>query len=299
MATQAGASELATGRAARLAATSAELEGVAYGDPALVPGARVALAGAGPTFDGTYRLTRTRHVLDAGGYRVHLESSPAAERTLLGLTGGGTGAPATASGNRAVPGVVVGVVTDVKDPDKVGRVKVKYPWMSDDYATDWLRVALPGAGPDRGAAVLPEVNDEVVVGFDHGDPSVGYVLGGLWSSRSRPPRAATLVDGSGKVATRVLASRTGHALVLDDGPQGGVLVTTGDGQLSVRLAKVGTTITVSSKGKVEITGSTDVTVQAGTKLTLTGGTEVALSAPRVTIAGTAQVAVTGGLIRLN
>src|SRR5688500_942572 len=68
-------------------------------------------------------------------------------------------------------GVAIGLVTDNADPNGVGRVKVKLPWLADSIASPWARLAVPGGGPNRGLFFVPEVNDEVLIAFEHGDPA--------------------------------------------------------------------------------------------------------------------------------
>lgn len=86
-----------------------------------------------------------------------------------------------------VHGVVIGVVTNNQDPDGLGRVRLKFPWLSETDESAWARVASLGAGDGRGLFVLPEVDDEVLVAFEFGDPRFPYVLGGLWSGGAKPP----------------------------------------------------------------------------------------------------------------
>ena len=95
----------------------------------------------------------------------------------LAVAGGTAGGPAD-------HGMVVGDVTTNDDPDKLGRVKLMFPWLSDDYESDWARLVQLGAGPDSGAVFLPEVNDEVLVAFEFGDVRRPYVLGGLFNGRT-------------------------------------------------------------------------------------------------------------------
>lgn len=111
-----------------------------------------------------------------------------------------------------VTGVVVGVVTNNKDPDKLGRVKVKFPWLSDSDESNWARVAAPMAGKKRGFFFLPEVEDEVLVAFDHGDVSSPYVLGALWNGKDGPP----VTNDDGKNNIRIIESRSGHVIRLTD-----------------------------------------------------------------------------------
>ena len=88
------------------------------------------------------------------------------------------------------------MVSDATDPEKAGRVKLTFPWLSDDYVSDWARTVQPGAGKDRGWPVLPEVGDEVLVAFEQGDFSRPTVLGGLYNGvDTMPSGPADLVDG--------------------------------------------------------------------------------------------------------
>ena len=85
-------------------------------------------------------------------------------------------------------GVVVGVVTNNQDPEELGRVKVKFPWLSDADESDWARIATPMAGNEKGIYFLPEVDDEVLVVFEHGDLRFPYIIGALWNGQAPPPR---------------------------------------------------------------------------------------------------------------
>jgi uncharacterized protein involved in type VI secretion and phage assembly len=111
-----------------------------------------------------------------------------------------------------VVGVAVGVVTNNQDPQGLGRVKIKFPWLSDGTESDWTKVVAFMAGNNRGAVFLPEVNDEVLVAFEHGDVNFPYVLGGLWNSRDPPPEK----NQDGKNNVRKLRSRSGHEIVFCD-----------------------------------------------------------------------------------
>ncbi len=298
--TAAEAKAHADGLAVRLSDVHAEVEGECGGDPRLVPGGAVKIVGTGPAHDGTYVLSRVQHVSDRDGYRTRIECAGGEDRSLRGLLGSGRPGAPTGSGNRPVPGVTVGVVTDLKDPTRKGRVKVKFPWLSGEYATDWARVAAPGAGKDRGLAWLPEVNDEVLVAFDHGDTRTPYVVGGLWSARSAPPLAATLVDGTGATAVRALRSRTGQRLVLsDETGRSGALLSSGDDKMVVRLDGSQTTVTIDSKGKVVVSGSQDVSVTSMSRLLLEGKAGVEIKGATVKVDAQGPVTVKGAVIQLN
>jgi hypothetical protein len=89
-----------------------------------------------------------------------------------------------------INGVVIGVVTNANDPEKNGRIKVRFPWLDDKHETDWIRIATMMAGSFRGSLFRPEVNDEVLVAFDHGDVRFPYVIGFLWNGQDQPPGGA-------------------------------------------------------------------------------------------------------------
>lgn len=109
-------------------------------------------------------------------------------------------------------GIVIGVVTNNQDPDKLGRVKLRFPWLSVSEESHWARTAVAMGGKDRGTYFLPEVDDEVLVAFEHGDLRFPCVLGGLWNGKDTPP--ADNADGKNNV--RLIKSRSGHVIKLND-----------------------------------------------------------------------------------
>ena len=109
-------------------------------------------------------------------------------------------------------GVVVGLVTNNQDPEELGRVKVKFPWLVESDESYWARLAVLMAGPERGTLFIPEVDDEVLVAFEHGDIRFPYVIGRLWNGVDKPPYANS--DGNNDI--RVIKSRSGHELKFDD-----------------------------------------------------------------------------------
>jgi uncharacterized protein involved in type VI secretion and phage assembly len=113
-----------------------------------------------------------------------------------------------------VNGVAIGLVTNVNDPEKLGRIKVNLPWLDESYESDWIRIATFMAGDGRGSFFMPEVNDEVLVAFEHGDARFPIVIGFLWNGRDRPP--------ADHVRDRVFKSKNGHSIrFLDSTPAGG------------------------------------------------------------------------------
>jgi uncharacterized protein involved in type VI secretion and phage assembly len=148
-------------------------------------------------------------------------------------------------------GVVIGIVTNNKDEDGLGRVKVKIPRLSGDDESYWARVVSFMAGKERGALFLPEVDDEVLVAFEHGDIAMPYVLGALWNGVDVPPE--TNSDGENNV--RVIKSRSGHVIRLNDK----------DGEETIEIIDKTekNSITISAKdNKITITSDKDIEFSA-------------------------------------
>ncbi len=114
-------------------------------------------------------------------------------------------------------GVAAGVVTNNQDTEGLGRIKLRFPWLSDNNETDWVRVVALMAGSERGTYFLPEVGDEVLVAFEHGDINQPYVIGTLWNGMSSPPE--TNSDGQNNI--RKIRSRSGHEIIFNDDDTGG------------------------------------------------------------------------------
>lgn len=111
-----------------------------------------------------------------------------------------------------INGVVIGIVTNNKDSEGLGRVRVKFPWLSDEDESNWARVASLMAGKERGIFILPEIDDEVLVVFEHGNINMPYVIGSLWNGQDVPPET----NSDGKNNIRMMKSRSGHVIRIDD-----------------------------------------------------------------------------------
>jgi len=109
-------------------------------------------------------------------------------------------------------GVAIGIVTNNKDPDGMGRVKVTFPWRESGDESDWTRIATLMSGKEMGTFFLPEVGDEVLVAFENGDVEHPYILGSLWNGKEKPPET----NSDGKNNIRQIKSRSGHEIILND-----------------------------------------------------------------------------------
>jgi uncharacterized protein involved in type VI secretion and phage assembly len=190
-------------------------------------------------------------------------------------------------------GVAPAIVIDIQDPDQQGRVKITLPWSPDASGQryeGWARIATMFAGKDRGSWFIPDVDDEVLVAFEHGDPRRPYVLGGLWNGRDAPPAS---MDGNN--TKKVIRSRNGVKLTLDDqdGQEsfkvetpGGQTVTLKDGPGTVTIEDSnGNSIKLEAAG-VTVTASAKVTVNAST-VNVSAGL-LSVDAGMATFSGTVQ-----------
>lgn len=214
-----GAMANAAARRQHSASASFEAEGTCIGNPAMVPGGRVNIAGVGTRFSGSYTLSSVRHVFDEDAYRTHFTINGPHDRSLLGLTqpGAATRATSTQGGGADTGSAVVAKVTNTTDPMQMGRVKVEFPWLGDRAESHWAQVVSVGAGSGKGWQIIPEVGDQVLVVFAHGDMRRPYVLGGLYNSQDLPPEPVGSVAG-GKTNIRTFKTRAGHSLTFDDTP---------------------------------------------------------------------------------
>lgn len=174
-------------------------------------------------------------------------------------------APENAHDSGKVYGVAVAIVTNNKDPDGMARIKVKFPWLSDDQESWWARVGTPMAGGGRGAYFLPEVNDEVLVAFDHGDIRFPYILGSLWNGQDKPPTT----NDDGKNNIREIKSRSGHIVRLDDSDGDEkieVIDKTGSNSITLKSSDNSITITCNGRMKLQATGI-EIASQSDVKIT--------------------------------
>jgi phage protein D len=306
--TQAEAMAAARSLAETASAGLGELEAVVQGNPDLRAGTAVALGNAGPQFSGRYTATAVHHVLEpTRGYRTTVLVSASPDRSLTGLV---TGANAAGRGPR-IPGLAIGVVTDIKEAGgQRGWVKLTFPWLADDYVTDWVRTVQYG-GSGGGGVISPDVNDEVLVGFEQGCLDRPYVLGGLYNGVDKPSdHSVPLVDRtSGKVNRRSLVSRKGHRLELLDTTTGsdGVRLASGDKRLEVTMDERAKTITLTVHGPAGAGSLSSVTMTDRGITVDAGAGALVLKGRSVSVTGTTDVTVDGGalgvlraaLVRIN
>ncbi|MBX9394362.1 phage baseplate assembly protein V [Streptomyces sp. TRM72054] len=317
------AETLAENAAETLGSTSAEAEGHAVGDPRITAGAVVRIDGVPRRFTGDWTVTHARHTFaeDDGGYYTRFYVSGGQERSLPGLASSRPSQPTPSPFN----GLVCGVVTNINDPQGVGRVKVTLPWLSPGYESDWARVAQFGAGRRSGALFLPEVGDEVLIGFEMGDSARPFVIGGLINGKTEYGLGGPAVKSAGATGTLVrrgFVSSSGNRLVFtDDVPASGgrasesrLVLGTGTDSLSLSIDQIAGTITLTcdphqpqsraKSGTVTVScgdrGTVNVRSGPGGTVNVDGGSRLNLRADTaITIESGGDVAIKGRTVRVS
>jgi uncharacterized protein involved in type VI secretion and phage assembly len=204
-------------------------------------------------------------------------------------------APPDADGR--VYGVVVGVVTNNRDPDGMHRVKVRLPWLSNSDDSHWARVTAAMAGNDRGAYFLPEIDDEVLVAFEHGSVDHPFVLGSLWNGKDKAPED----NGSGSNDNRGFKSRSGHVIRLGDrSGSESIEIIDKTGSNRIVITSSDNKIVIEAIGDIEVTSSTGKLKRSAVGVEITSQTDVKIQAnTTIDVQASAQVSVQGALIKLN
>jgi uncharacterized protein involved in type VI secretion and phage assembly len=213
-----------------------------------------------------------------------------------------------------VPGVVTGVVTAVKDPDQQGRVQLSFPFLGGQNQSTWAPVATLMAGGGRGSWFMPEVGDEVLVAFDHGDFNHPFVVGFLWNGQDQPPasditpsvrRLQTVSghkvdfddrDGSQKITIK---TQGGHTIEMNDvaGSESITITTSGNQQIQMQDTPATITIQTAMQNQVIVSDAPPgVTIQAPSGIVtvncamanVTAGATLNVSAPITIFDGVVQ-----------
>lgn len=254
-------------------------EGVCRGEPTLRAGTTVEIGNLGKRLSGSYIVTSTRHsYTPRDGYTTTF--------FVTGRRPGGLlAAIAPASEPPRVAGVVIGLVSNIGDPEGLGRVKVSFPWLDESHESDWARLALPWAGNGRGVFAALEVGDEVLVAFEHGDMARPYIVGCLWNGRDKPP-AAAVAEGR----RLILLHTAGEQMIsLDDVAR---TIEVKNGAQRVTLDGAGRAVRLESDNTVELKGP------GGALRIGPGGVELSSKAT-LDVRASAVLSINGSLVKIN
>ena len=194
-----------------------------------------------------------------------------------------------------VKGVAVALVTQNNDPEKLCRVKVRFPWYDKPTESYWARLATPMAGDDRGLVLIPEVGDEVLVAFEREDVRFPCVLGALWNGQDKPP----VTNDDGKNDKRKLQSRKEHYLLFDDGASGVVELLHEKGR-KIRFDDDGFVIQDEMGNVVKVdSNSGAMTIEAKGQLNIKAATISIEATGTLELKGNETVTLRGALVNIN
>lgn len=282
--------------AARIGQERVQGEATATGDPRLLAGSYVDIKGVGTRFGGTHRIVSAVHLFGPRGYQTRLVLG-AGGRPLADAVGG------RSNGQRHgfADHLAIGIVTSNDDPEGLGRVKVSYPTLGEGVESGWARVVRESSGKERGVVALPHVNDEVVVGFHHGDVRRPFVLGALFNGKDTP--GADLVKASSSLAARFprdldVATQQKVILAADNG----IAVTAKSGPVEISAGKE-MKLAASADGppselRIQTTGQIKMDGAQGIEITASGPLKITSKAP-VTVESTAALQLKGSVVQVQ
>ena len=198
---------------------------------------------------------------------------------------------------------LIGIVTDNKDPDKLGRVKVKFPVLSEQDTTHWVPLVMQGAGKKRGWYFIPEINDEVLVMFEHGDLNSPIIIGAIWNGKDKPADS-----NPGGNPRRVIKSRAGSRVIFDDenekliiedgGGAGRITLDAKGGKIVIEALK-GDVALQSPQGEMKIVAN-EASFEAGTNLEIVAGSSMKFgSGGSTNIKGSSLAQLSGAAVNIN
>lgn len=199
-----------------------------------------------------------------------------------------------------IQGVALGLVTNNHDPEGMARVKVRYPWREDAQESHWARLAVLAAGKDRGTVWIPEVGDEVLLGFDKGNIEHPYVLGALWNGSDVPPE--TNADGENN--TKMIKSRCGHTVTFfEKQGQESIKIETQGGRMILMDDTAGSgqiVIDDGSGNKLTIqTAQNSLTIESGLSLKLKSQKIDIEAGASLNIKASGTLMIQGALVKIN
>jgi uncharacterized protein involved in type VI secretion and phage assembly len=194
-----------------------------------------------------------------------------------------------------IPGVVIGIVEETKgDPAKLGRIKVRFPWLGGTILSNWCRVASFAAGKSAGAYFLPARGDEVLVAFDSGNVNVPYVIGALWNGIDVPPVAAEEAQQN----VRMIKTRSGASIRIDDTSGSEKIEIFDKNQNTISIDTAKNKITIASKGELAVSAAEKLTIDAA-EVEITSKGSVKISGATGELSGKTDLALSSATIRLN
>ena len=288
--------------------------------PTVAPGCCIRVAGMG-ALEGMYWIKEVKHVLEGNGQYYNTFVCTPLELAF----------PPVYPERQPFSHLQAGIVIDNNDPDDLGRVKVKLPWQGDD-SCQFMRMMTPDGGNERGWFALPEIDDEVLVGYERGNPDMPIILGCLYNGvdRSPIPGSETLGDGVEKKVFRTkngneikfvdtagaetitISQKDGtNVLILNmDGPvisiesTGGTISLKADdinfestsGDITIKAAS---NIKAESSADIELKASGNFKSEGGMNYEAKGGIGFKAEGTQAEVSGSAMTTIKGGIVKIN
>ena len=191
-----------------------------------------------------------------------------------------------------ISGAVTAIVTNTKDPDGIGRIKIVYPWNKDEGESYWARLMSFYAGDERGALFLPEVDYEVLVIFEQGDMESPIIIGSLWSTTSK----LSEMNGDGMNNIKKIKTRSGHEIIFDDteSAEKVELKSKSGHQITLDDASGGEKVTIQDKSgnKIEMDA-------VANKITIMSSMQLSIQANMIEIKADSMLTLQGGIVKIN
>lgn len=285
---QAEADILAAARLDEISGVFIEAEGVASRRPDIAAGATLKLDALGKRFSGVYLVTSATHIYTNTGMRTNFTVSGIRKGLLLDEL-------SSYAQTERWHGVVPGLVTNSDDPQNMGRIKVKYPWMSEKEESDWMRIVSAGAGAKAGFCNIPAVDEEVLVAFVHGEFGQPVALGSLWNGTTPLPPVIDSAATGEKPKVHTWTARNGHHITIYENDKNRIeLVTAGGHQAN--LDDKDKKIEIKSSGGLLIhldDNAKTITIKSGDKIIINAANNIELSATNIKMEASSNLDMKG------
>lgn len=221
-----------------------------------------------------------------------------------------------------INGVMVATVTNINDPEKLGRVKLKFPVRENEHETDWAPIVSLMTGSAMGMMFIPDVGDEVLVAFHLGHLNQPFVIGSLWNSQKKPPTYEqtnkirkirtkkgheVIFDDNDSAAKLTLKTPDGHKIEFDDQKDTIKMLTSSNQEVSVTGGSSGNVTLKAGSSKIEITQTGDITINATKAVTIKGPQINVQATAKLSLAASAAVelksdgivTIKGAMVKIN